>query len=143
MTRGHLATALDPRGLVRRDLKFHLASAKPLTHLSMAQRDSSRIKIMSDIEDLLWRRQFLISSKPWESPANWQHSSVGPFQVYCHPELQLTRAISANPEIEGVLVGFALDPDFPGRSNHQILEQLITVGRSLESVVESLNGLTG
>jgi hypothetical protein len=98
---------------------------------------------MNDVEDLLWRRQFLISSKPWESPANWQHSSVGPFQVYCHPELKLTRAISADLENEAVLVGFALDPDFPARSNHQILEQFIAAGGSLESVAESLNGLTG
>lgn len=74
--------------------------------------------------DLLYRRQFILSPKNIERFSEWQKAIIGgKFNLYCHPELEFTQLQKKN--ITLILLGYMLDPFNPDFANDDILKVLI------------------
>jgi hypothetical protein len=79
------------------------------------------------MENLIFRRQFLISSKRLEFDKNWKTTSInkysGKFFIYSHPDLEVTTTTSDSADI--FMLGYIIDPYHPDRSNKEILDDLL------------------
>lgn len=74
------------------------------------------------MDQLRFRRQYIIASKPQQAPDGWKIMQWRDCWLASHPDLE-----TASVEFEEgslTLLGYLLDPDHPSRTNQQILEYL-------------------
>jgi len=97
---------------------------------------------MMDIDKLLFRRQFILSSVQIDKFYSWNEKEVaGKYFLRSHPDLELTQVKKEN--IELTLLGFFIDPYFPGRSNKDILCELTKSNEMPEGLIKSTFRLCG
>lgn len=92
---------------------------------------------------LLFRRQFLMTPEPCAALDHWQQARAGQYIVYAHPDVQLTRATGSAGDVTAVAVGYMVDPDFPGRSNADVLQTIADMGGSVERISRCLDAVSG
>jgi len=92
---------------------------------------------------LLYRRQFLLTPSECEALAAWPTVSLGPYRLYAHPDVELTRSESDAGRRQARLVGFAIDPHHPQRSNAEILDSLLAAPCSPGEIAKRLHSLSG
>ena len=93
--------------------------------------------------NLLFRRQFLLTPDTCSSFGHWQHIQVGSFHLYAHPDVQLSTVTSADTKITVSLVGYIIDPDYPQRSNTDILNTIADFADSVEKISEYMCSVSG
>lgn len=93
--------------------------------------------------NLLFRRQFLLTPDTCSSFGHWQHIQVGLFHLYAHPDVQLTTVTSADADVTVSLVGYILDPDYPQRSNTDILDTIANFADSVEKISDYMCSVSG
>lgn len=93
---------------------------------------------------LLFRRQFLLTTKEIQFDSSWKKTKLTKYQrkctIYSHPDLEITSATNAQVEIH--LLGYALDPHNPEFLNQDIVNKLVT-NSSFESLAAATDFLTG
>jgi hypothetical protein len=78
-----------------------------------------------DMEDLLYRRQFIIAPRMLDKFSSWQCAQISEsLFVHAHPDLELTQV--KNTKTELTLLGYIVDPDQTTLSNKDILERLLS-----------------
>ncbi len=97
---------------------------------------------MSD-SNLLFRRQFLITPDPCGPLSHWQHKHVGPYHFYAHPDLELSTVMSADGNVTVTMMGYIIDPNFPERSNADLLNMIVNFANSVERISDYLCTVSG
>jgi hypothetical protein len=96
------------------------------------------------MENLIFRRQFILCSRNLTLEASWKVTKLGKFHKDCylnsHPDLVITS--SHNEQVELFLLGFAIDPFHPELSNQDILENLLK-SSSFDELTVNANPLGG
>jgi len=92
---------------------------------------------------LIYRRQFLLSSKAIRLFRGWNSTVVGGFYLYTHPDLEISHLQKEGFCANLSLVGYAIDPYEPDLSNLGILKRIISDCESFDCIVEYLHGLGG
>lgn len=94
-------------------------------------------------ENLLFRRQFLLTPNKCASLNLWQHKSFGIYQLYAHPDIELNVIEAGNKNIKVALLGFMINPNHPEWSNIPILNDIINTIDSIEDVSKYLHSIAG
>lgn len=94
-------------------------------------------------ENLLFRRQFLLTPNKCASLNHWQHKSFGIYQLYAHPDIELNVIEAGNKNIKMALLGFMISPNHPEWSNIQILNEIINTIDSIEDVSKYIYSIAG
>jgi hypothetical protein len=94
-------------------------------------------------KNLLFRRQFLITPDICPFFSHWQHMHICNYHVYAHPDLQLSTVTSADAKVTLTLLGFIIDPDYPGKSNTDVLNMIAHFADSIEKITEYLRFVSG
>ncbi len=95
------------------------------------------------LDNLLFRRQFLITPHICTSFDHWQHKSIGHFHIYAHPDVELNVIETENKTSKMVLIGYMIDPNHPERSNVDILNDMIHSIDSIDSISRNLYSISG
>ena len=100
---------------------------------------------MTQNNNLRFRRQFLVTYEPLKTFANWQHIKYKDksFYVYAHPDLEMSVAYNDKKDIVLILLGFALDPEYPNKSNKEITNELATSTETVEGFSKLVTNLAG
>lgn len=85
--------------------------------------------------------QYFISNTSFQSPKDGKLSSIGQFTIWSHENLEVTEF--QTEIVEMVLLGFAFQPNFPVKSNLEILQNLAAHPISSDSFFNFFNQLTG
>lgn len=85
--------------------------------------------------------QYFISNNSFQSPKNGKLTTIGQFTIWSHENLEVTDF--QTEIVEMVLLGFAFQPDFPAKSNLEILQNLASHPISSDSFFNFFNQLTG
>lgn len=86
--------------------------------------------------------QYFISNVPFTYPQNGRTFSFGNFTLWAHENLEITSLKKTSQEL--LLLGFIFDPDFPQKSNFEILEDLVEkLEMKSDSFFNHINKLTG
>jgi len=94
-------------------------------------------------EDLLFRRQFLVTPDRCRALDNWQVKKLADFNIYAHGDLELS-LLDANRKKPGLaLLGYMIDPKSPNRTNEEILTAIQNSVRSVEDVCDYLHNIAG
>lgn len=96
-----------------------------------------------DVQRLLFRRQFLLSSTPIQGLEHWKQASFQDFLLYIHPDLDHASLENTEASLNLAVLGFILHPDYPDFNNLQVLEELRQQVNSLDTLFEQLDRLTG
>lgn len=78
--------------------------------------------------DLLFRRQFLLTSNACPNLEWWKHETLGPYNLYVHPHLSHYVCHDATRQLDIVLIGYILDPGRPEEGSQEIVERLMHIG---------------
>src|SRR6056297_233592 len=89
---------------------------------------------------LVFRRQFLFSSKPTDKLKDWQFLTVNDRYLYVHPDCELTHLETGGKRF--ILIGYFLNPHQVGIGNRQIL-QSFSMCETVEQISEKLFPLVG
>lgn len=93
---------------------------------------------------LLFRRQFLLTTKQIQVDASWKKTKLKKFKrnctLYSHPDLEVTTASSTDVEI--LLLGYILDPHNPDFLNQDIVNTLLKYN-SFDSISAATDRLSG
>ena len=93
-------------------------------------------------KNFLFRRQFILSSNPEHSFENWVKINVDKNMfLSVHPDLEVVQ--STNGEIQLTLLGFAVNPFEPDKSNQQILDDMLQKQVSFDEVIRKSEPLGG
>ena len=95
---------------------------------------------MTNYENLRFRRQFLLSPRKCDKLTNWKNVKIDSHFLYVHPDLELNRVVEGEKEL--VLVGYAIDPYFPDKSNLEILKKISSF-QNEDEIPELLFHLSG
>ena len=92
---------------------------------------------------LLYRRQFLLGPRPVDGfPSAWQRLAVtGGRTLHAHPDLLVTQRERGGVEL--TLLGFAIDPHHPARSDADVLDDLLDRAGRAANVLEQTDHLGG
>lgn len=92
---------------------------------------------------LLFRRQFLLSTKEIQFDSSWKKTKLKKYTrnctIYSHPDLEITSA--SNTEAQIHLLGYVLDPHNPDLLNQDIVNNLLN--KSFDSLAAATDFLTG
>lgn len=92
--------------------------------------------------NLLFRRQFILSSNPKFSFDYWTNLKIDTnLHLSVHPDLEITQAISKT--IHLTLLGFVVNPFEPEKSNQEILDDLINDAEGLNDIINGTDPLGG
>lgn len=92
------------------------------------------------IDKLAYARQFLLSPLPTNELPDWKHTTIGIYNIYSHPFLDVSK--STNGVIEVALIGFIVNPYNPEQTNMDILNA-IAGDVSLSSIADKLYNYAG
>ena len=100
---------------------------------------------MRQNNNLRFRRQFLVTYEPLKTFANWQHIQYKDmsFHIYAHPDLEMSVAYNNKKNIVLTLLGFALDPEYPNKSNKEITNELANSTETVEGFSKLVTKLAG
>lgn len=78
------------------------------------------------MDNLVYRRQFILSSKELVPLSHWQHLKLDDdrYRLYAHPDLELAEIKDAGKRI--ILLGYIFDAQNPRYSNYDVLKELIS-----------------
>ena len=93
------------------------------------------------MEKLIFRRQFLFSSKPTNKLKEWTYYNPGDMHLYVHPDLELNYLESGNKTL--ILLGYWLNPHFFDKTNEDLLKEITKLEANEEVFFEYLNKLVG
>jgi|TARA_R110000744_G_scaffold103809_2_gene198929 hypothetical protein len=93
------------------------------------------------MDNLKFRRQFLLSPKPAEELTNWQVRKFGNSYLHVHPDLELNYVESGNKTL--ILLGYWLSPHFCEKTNKDLLEEITKLETNEKVFIEFLNKLVG
>lgn len=93
-------------------------------------------------KNFLFRRQFILSSNPEHSFENWVKINLD-INIFLsvHPDLEVVQ--STNGEVQLTLLGFAVNPFEPDKSNQQILDGMLVNPVSFEEIIQKSEPLGG
>lgn len=95
------------------------------------------------MEELAYRRQYLVAESACAVPPHWRRHVFGPLLVYTHPDLDVT-ALSRSGERPGLLLlGYLIDPRVPQASDAELLADMQARFAGVEGVAEDLTELSG
>ncbi len=83
------------------------------------------------MNNLKFRRQFLLSPQKCEDLEDWQSKVYGKYHLYVHPDCELT--MLDTPSMHLALIGYIIDPFNPEKSNQNILDDI--------AASETINGI--
>lgn len=95
--------------------------------------------------NLKYRRQYVAGFEESDRFHNWQHIEFQKecLHIYAHPNLEMTSAKSRD-DIKLVLLGIAIDPKHPKRSNQDIANELTNASvDSVERFSDFITNLAG
>lgn len=92
------------------------------------------------MENLEFRRQFLLSPKPCNNLTNWKVESFYGSHLYIHPDSAYYKISFNNKEI--ILIGHILNPETPEQSEFDILKDIDSCNTN-EDIAKVLYYLTG
>lgn len=95
---------------------------------------------MPTSEALLHRRQFVLGPDPFARLPGWRTERLGGRWLSLHPDLACT--VARGPEADAALVGFAVDPFAPGRTDVDLTADL-SAAPSFDEVAERLATWSG
>ncbi len=100
---------------------------------------------MSKNPNLVFRRQFIASSKKSDNFPEWQYAEFPgeSFHVYAHPDLEITSSLNSDNKIKLVLLGFAINPHFPEKQNTDIIKDLLSSAATVEDCITKISDLAG
>ncbi len=93
--------------------------------------------------DLLYRRQFLMTPETCDSLSYWQYKHIGDYHLYAHLDVELSSVTSTDTHVTVILIGHIIDPDFPERSNTDIIDIIVNFADSTEKVSEYMRSVSG
>ena len=95
--------------------------------------------------NLRFRRQFLVTYEPLKIFANWQHIKYKDksFHIYAHPDLEMSVAYNNKKDIVLTLLGFAINPEYPNKSNKEITNELANSTETVEGFSKLVAKLAG
>src|SRR3954470_18857012 len=94
------------------------------------------------INSLLFKRQFLLSSSPQFGFSEWNNIKLNDSAyLSVHPELEVNQSCCNG--IRLTLLGFAVNPFAPNKSNKEILDQIIRGTKGFDDVIANTNALSG
>lgn len=93
--------------------------------------------------NLKFRRQYLITHAKYKSFSHWQNESFGSFQIYAHPDIELTIAKIGKDDLKLALIGYMLDPSHPDWSNVEILNAMQDSVNSIDDISKYLYSISG
>jgi len=91
-------------------------------------------------KELLFNRQFIISSSELNAFEGWNTFRIGNLFLYSHPNLEVT--FSRKNEKSVVLLGYIFDSENPTHSNQQVLDRL-GENETFEAVLEGSDKYAG
>lgn len=96
------------------------------------------------MKNLIFRRQFILTSRKIQVDASWKRVKLSKIQrncfIYSHPDLEHT--VSSNDITELHLMGYILDPHHPENSNQDVLDNLLRCS-SFDALAAATDTLTG
>jgi hypothetical protein len=92
------------------------------------------------INNLKYRRQFLLSPKKCDQLNDWNHKEFGIYNLYAHPDVELT--ISGNTNMDIALIGYIIDPHHPVYTNSDIVNDILK-SVNIDDVAKKLYGYGG
>jgi hypothetical protein len=95
--------------------------------------------------NLKYRNQFIITPEPVSCFPGWQHSYfIGDkVFIYAHPSLSLETISNKKENIKIVLLGYIVHPDFPKKSNIELLTDLVAKTNSLSDFTKNIIDFAG
>ena len=96
-----------------------------------------------DYDKLMFRRQFLLTSRNCSSLDHWQHGSLNHYRLYVHRDLELNIVEGENQRTKAALIGYMIDPLRPDRSNGEIINDIIRTTETVESLSKYLYSISG
>jgi len=94
-------------------------------------------------EHYLFRRQFLITPSPCEPLNHWPNEPFGDYRIYAHPDVELQVVNLDSGQGTLALIGYAIDPDHPRRSNREVFADIARCADSVQDVRRSLYSMGG
>lgn len=95
----------------------------------------------NNLNNLLYRRQFILGDLPVKSLAGWQIVPFGSRYLTIHPDLETTISKRANTEF--ILLGFALNHLQPKATNQDLSDVLADKCSGIDAIVEFCHDLCG
>jgi len=92
------------------------------------------------MDELKFRRQFLLTPKVCSTLDSWVMKEWGTHYLYVHPDCELTRA--SKEDLDIILMGYMLDPASPEHTNQDILADFLQI-ETIEEIPLKLYTLTG
>ena len=93
-------------------------------------------------KNFLFRRQFILSSNPEHKFENWVNINLDKdIFLSVHPDLEVAQ--STKGELQLTLLGFAVNPFEPDKSNKQILDKMLENEVSFEEIIRKTEPLGG
>lgn len=90
----------------------------------------------------LFRRQFILSSFPGYQFDDWKNSRIGENgYLSVHPDLEVASAGSKKSSL--TLLGFAIDPFSPEKSNQQIVEDMVAGNPTFDEIIRKTEPFGG
>ena len=93
------------------------------------------------LDHLHFRRQFLLANEIPDGLGKWQHFEVGDHHLLAHPDLEVTR--KQGPFSSIFLLGYLFDPGHPGKSNEEILSDILSKVGNLGELFHALKPYAG
>lgn len=93
------------------------------------------------MNNLEFRRQFLISPVECNRLSGWKHEKAGDYNIYVHPDCDLIR-YGKDDNKELVLIGYFFNPNQPQKLTGQILDE-ISVCSTINDITLKLYDLAG
>ena len=93
------------------------------------------------MENLKFRRQFLLTSKECKELNHWKQERLDSFFIYIHPECSST-VFKEGDSSRVMMIGYAFNPNHPNETEIEILKKIAEVS-SLEEITKLLYPLVG
>lgn len=95
----------------------------------------------TSLDNLLYRRQFVLCNFPLLDLPEWKSFSFGPFYLNVHPDLETTITKGCNGDF--LLLGFALNHHRPVANNQELMDEMAGTCHNIEDVFEYCRDLCG
>ena len=93
------------------------------------------------MKDLRFRRQFLLARTIVAKLDNWQHHQLGDMHLFAHPDLEVT--VQEEGSVLICIVGYIFDPNHPGKTNHEIISDILSRISNLGALFNALKPYAG
>jgi hypothetical protein len=78
-----------------------------------------------------------------EALQHWQHKTLGKFNIYAHPDVELSVVEANDQKPSMALIGYMIDPNCPDRTNVDILSDIHKSVDSVEGICKYLYNISG